>query len=289
MRAVATVLLWILTTILLAAAVPAMWVQQNLISQTGYAALAQRAAADPALQSATADELSAQISRLGSGVDPALVSGIAATYTASSSFPGQFGQANAFAHRWLFTNTINSGVDDRGRWVIDLAPMLSDAAFTQTLRDYDISLPSTVSIPLTENAPATLRPGALSLYGRLGPWVSWGLAVLTAGAALLMLIAARKRGKALIALGVSALLVGATGWGAIEYAKPHLRAALDPTSGDIRTVADAMLSTAESGIHEWLNVTLIAGGGLVIVGVIVSLLAGLAAASAAGRKTPVRT
>ncbi len=281
--------MWIATTVLLAAAVPAMWAQQNLISQTGYAALAQRAASDPALQSAMADELAAQVNRLGSGVDPTLVRGIAATYTASSSFPSQFGQANAFAHRWLFTNTVNSDVDARGRWVIDLKPMLSDAAFTQTLRDYNISLPSTVPIPLTENAPAALRPGALSSYGRLGPWVSWGLAALTAGAALLMLVVARNRGKALTALGVSALLVGATGWGAIEYAQPHLRAVLDRTSGNVRTVADAMLATAQAGLHEWLNVTLIAGGGLVIVGVIVSLLAGLAAASAAGRKRPART
>lgn len=281
--------MWIMTTVLLAAAVPAMWVQHNLISQTGYAALAQRAAADPSLQSATADELSGQINRLGSGVDPTLVSGIAATYTAGSSFPGQFGQANAFAHRWLFTNTISSGVDDRGRWVIDLEPMLSDSAFTQTLRDYNISLPSTVPVPLTENAPATLRPGALSIYARLGPWVSWGLVVLTAGAALLTLAGARSRGKALTALGVSALLVGATGWGAIEYAQPHLRVLLDRTSGNVRTVADAMLTTAQAGMHEWLNVTLIAGGGLVIVGVIVSLLAGLASASAAGRKRPTRT
>jgi hypothetical protein len=281
--------MWILTTVLLGLAVPAMWLQHNLISQTGYAALAQRAAAEPALQSATADELSAQINRLGPGVDPTLVSGIAATYTASSSFPGQFGQANAFAHRWLFTNTVNTDVDDRGRWVVDLRPMLSDAAFTQTLRDYNISLPSTVPVPLTENAPATLRPGALSVYGRLGPWVSWGLAVLTAGAALLTLMAARNRGKALTALGVSALLVGGTGWSAIEYAKPHLRTLLDRTSGNIRTVADAMITTAQASMHEWLNLTLIAGGGLVIVGVIVSLLAGLASASAAGRKRPTRT
>ena len=32
-------------------------------------------------------------------------------------------------------------------------------------------------------------------------------------------------------------------------------------------------------MHQWLNVTLIVGGGLVIVGVIVSLLSGLARTS----------
>ena len=39
-----------------------------------------------------------------------------------------------------------------------------------------------------------------------------------------------------------------------------------------------MLATARSSMHQWLNVTLIVGGGLVIVGVIVGLLSGLASA-----------
>lgn len=281
--------MWIVTTIVVAAAIPAMWAQQNLVSERGYAALAQRAAADPALQSAMADELTNQVGRLGSDVDPAFVSGIAGTYTASPSFPGQFAQANRFAHRWLFTDSIPADVDAQGRWVIDLAPMLSDAAFTQTLRDYRISVPSAIPIPVTDKAPAVLRPGALSSYAGWAPWVSGGLAVLAAGAAILTMLCARGRGKALAALGVSGLLVGATGWAAMEYAQRYLRRALDGTSGNLRTVADAMVATAQTSAHQWLNVTLIVGGGLVIVGVIVSLLSGLAAASDAKRRRPART
>lgn len=281
--------MWLITTVLLAAAIPAMWAQQNLVSRDGYASLAQRAAADPALQSAMAAELAAQVSGLGAGVDTPLVSGIARTYTASPSFPGQFAQANAYAHRWLFTTTVPSDVDAQGRWVIDLAPMLSDTAFAQTLRDYNISVPSTVPIPLTDNAPVMLRPGALSSYGSWAPWVSRGLAVLAAGAALLTLVAARRRGKALAALGVSGLLVGATGWAALEYGRRYLQRGLDDTSGNVRTVAEAMVATALDSMHQWLNVTLIIGGGLVIVGVIVSLLAGLASAAGSGNRTPTRT
>ena len=40
-----------------------------------------------------------------------------------------------------------------------------------------------------------------------------------------------------------------------------------------------MVATAQDSMHQWLNVTLIVGGGLVIVGVIVSLLSGLARTS----------
>ena len=276
MRSAATVLMWLITTLLLAAAVPAVWAQQHLVDRDGYSALAERAAADPELQAAMAGELTAQVGRLASGVDSSVVSRIAAAYTSGSAFPAQFAQANGFAHRWLFTTAIPSTLDPQGRWVIDLAPMLSDVAFVQTLNDYNVAVPDSLPIPLTDEAPAFLRPGALRAVGLWGPWISIGLAVLTGAAALLTLFAARSRGRALAALGVSGLLVGGAGWAAIEFAQRYLRDALNTTSGTTRRVADVMVATEQDSMHQWLNVTLVVGGGLVIVGVIVSLLGGLA-------------
>jgi hypothetical protein len=273
---VAAVLMWFVTTALLAVAVPAVWAQQNLVDGAGYAALAQRAAADPELQSAMATELTTRVGLLGSGVDSTIVSRIAAAYTASTVFPGQFAIANGFAHRWLFTDTVASSVDPQGRWVIDLAPMLSDTAFSQTLRDYNITVGSAVPMPLTDSAPAELRPGALREVGMWAPWVSMGVAVLAAASALLTIYLARNRGRILAALGISALIVGAAGWAAIEFAQRQVRDALNQTSGNLRTVADVMVATVEDSMHQWLNVTLIVGGGLVIVGVIVGLLSSLA-------------
>ena len=278
MRVLATALMWLVTTVLLAVAVPAVWTQHNLVDGAGYSALAQKAAADPELQSAMAIELTTQVGMLGSGVDTTIVSRIAAAYTASTSFPGQFALANGFAHRWLFTDTIASSVDPQGRWVVDLAPMLSDAAFAQTLRDYGITVPSAVPIPLTNKAPAVLRPGSLREVGRWAPWVSMGLAVLAAASALLTIYLARNRGRILAALGISALIVGAVGWAAIEFAQRHVRDTLNQTSGNIRRIADVMVATVEASMHQWLNITLIVGGGLVIIGVIVGLLSSLASA-----------
>ena len=63
MRFVATLLMWLVTTILLAVALPAAWAQQHLVDSDGYAALAQQAASNPALQSAMAAELSTQVVR----------------------------------------------------------------------------------------------------------------------------------------------------------------------------------------------------------------------------------
>ena len=268
-------LLWLLATVLLAAALPAGWAQLNLVDRQGYSALAERAAANRDLQAATANELTKQVGLLGFEVDPAAVGRIAAAYTTSSRFPGQFALANGYAHRWLFTDSVGSEVDPQGRWVIDFAPMLADASFAQTLTDYNVTVPSSVPIPLTDNAPSLLRPGALASVGHWEPRVSVGLALLTAATALLMLIVTPNRSKALVALGVSALLVGAAGWGAMEFARRYVDAALDNTSGNARPIAEAMVQIVRDSMHQWLTVTLIVGGGLVLVGVIVSLLTSL--------------
>ena len=279
MRFVTALLLWLVTTVLLAAALPAAWAQKNLVDQDGYSAFAGAAARDPQLQRAVAGELSTQVVTLAAGngttVNPALVRGIAGAYTASPSFPGQFAQANRFAHRWMFTDTIRTDEDPQGRWVVDLAPMLSDSAFAQTLSDLNLQVPQTLPVPLTENAPDSLRPGQLRVFATWGPWVSVGAAILTGVFALLTLAAARSRGKALAALGVSALLVGAAGWAGLEVGRRRVDQALNDTSGDIRQIADALVGHATASMHHWLNLTLAAGGALVVLGVVVAMLGGL--------------
>lgn len=79
-------------------------------------------------------------------------------------------------------------------------------------------------------------------------------------------------GQALSSLGVSALLVGAGGWAAIEVGGRYVNDALNRTTGDIRRIADVMVSHAEGSLHRWLNLTLLAGVTLVVVGVLVAML-----------------
>jgi hypothetical protein len=277
-RFLAALLFWLVTTAALAAAVPTAWAQHNVVDEAGYVSLAQQAATKRPLQDAMASELTNQLVDLaansGYDVSPNLLRGAATTYTRSSAFPGQFGTANRIVHRWMFTDTVAQS-DESGRWEIDLSPMLADTSLQQTLQDFGIQRPSTLSVPLTENAPDSLRPGQLRQLATWGPWVSLGSAVVTGVFALLTLAVAKKRGKALAALGVSALLVGATGWAAIEVLRGRINQALDATTGDIRQLAEAMVGHAIGSLHQWLNLTLAIGGGLVIIGVIVSMLGGL--------------
>ena len=113
MRFVATVFLWLVTTVALAVAVPTAWAQKNVVDENGYSAFATSAAKDPQLQQAMAAELGSQLKKLveGTGYDVStdLLQGVAAARTPPSSvFPGQFAQANRIVHRWMFTDSPSS-------------------------------------------------------------------------------------------------------------------------------------------------------------------------------------
>jgi hypothetical protein len=269
--------LWLATTVALAVAVPAVWAQLNIVSEDGYAGLAQKAAGDPALQSAAAAELTtramALIAAHGGGkysVDSSQVHDTATAFTSSPSFPPLFANANRAAHRWLFSDA-RSG----DSWVVDVAPMLNDSSFQQILSTYNVKVPATWTVPLTVSVTSTgqsVRQGQLSRVVAWGPWVSIGAVALSGFCGLLTVAAARRRGKALTSLGVSALLVGAAGWAGIEVGRRYINDALNRTTGDIRQIADVMVDHAEAGLHQWLNLTLIAGVVLVGFGVIVAIL-----------------
>jgi hypothetical protein len=276
-RLVATVFLWLVTTVALAVAVPTMWAQRNVVDEDGYAALATSAASDPKLQQAMANELTTQVTLLaadnGYNLNSDLVHGVAASYTGNSGFPGQFAQANRIAHRWMFTGEVQQG-ESTDQWLVDIAPMLIDPSFRATLGTLNIDVPETLTVPIT--VPETdLQPGKLRQLSTWGPWVSVGATILTGVFALLTLASARAKGKALAALGVSALLVGAAGWAAVEVVRRYINDGLNRTTGDIRQIADVMVNHAEDSLHHWLNLTLAAGGVLVAFGVIASMLGGL--------------
>ncbi|ORB67880.1 hypothetical protein [Mycolicibacterium tusciae] len=280
MRFVATMFLWLVTTVLLAVAVPTMWAQRNVVSEDGYAALSAAAAQDPKLQRAMASELTAQIRSFAANngygtLNTELVGNVVTAYTGNDGFPGQFAQANRIAHRWMFTDTVRAEDGSGDRWLVDIAPMLNDSSIKETLGNLDLDVPQTLTVPITVPESSELRPGQLRLLSTWGPWVSVGSTVLAGISALLMLAAARSRGKALVSLGVSALLVGAGGWAALETSRRFVDDALNQTAGDIRQIADVMVGQAELSAHHWLNLTLAAGGVLVVFGVAVAMLGGL--------------
>jgi hypothetical protein len=204
-----------------------------------------------------------------------LVDKVVSAYTGNDGFPGQFAQANRIAHRWMFTDAIRAQDGSGDRWLVDIAPMLNDPSIKETLGDLDLDVPQTLTVPITVPESSALRPGQLRMLSTWGPWVSVASTILAGLSALLLLAATRSRGKALVSLGISALLVGAGGWAALEASRRFVGEALNQTAGEIRQVADVMVGQAELSAHHWLNLTLAAGGVLVVFGVAVSMLGGL--------------
>jgi hypothetical protein len=282
LAAVFGVLCWLVVTASLAVAVPAAWAQTNIVDEDGYTALAARTAHDPALQSAMASELTnraiALINQHRPGRNPldsaesSTVHEVATAFTAGSAFPPLFAQLNRATHSWVFSPP-RSG--QNGEWVVDVAPMLKDPSIQQLLNTYRVQVPATLKVPLTVAVGQSVRQGQLNRAAVWGPWVSIGSGVVVVVFALLMLVVARSRGRALTGLGVSALLVGAAGWVGIEVGGRHVNEALNRTTGDIRRMADVMVGQAQGSLHLWLNLTLVAGAGLVALGLLTAILGSL--------------
>lgn len=272
--AVSRAVLWLATTLALAVAVPATWLQLDVVDPDGYAALARRAAADPSLQSAATGELTNRAMALVAAhggsrypVDALQVHDAASAFTASPAFPPLFAQANRAAHGWLFSAPGSSG----DQWAVDVAPMLNDSTIQPLLRRHNVTVPATLTVPITVSAPS-IRQGRLRALSDWGPWLAAGSVAVAGVCAALTVLAARRRGRALSSVGVSALLVGAAGWAGLEAAGRYVGAALNRTTGDVRSIAEALVREAEAGAHQWLNATLLAGAVLVGAGALVAAL-----------------
>lgn len=280
MRFVATLLAWLVTTVALAIAVASGWAQHTIVDRDGYADFAASAARDPQLQQAMASLLTTEIVSFAADegygdLNPVLVSSVTTLYTQNAGFPGQFAQANRIAHGFLFTDTVQRDQQSGDRWLVDIAPMLTDPSLRESLGNLNLEVPETLNVPVTVPESSGLRPGQLRPLATWGPFVSIGAAVLTAVCALLTLASARSRGKAIGALGVSALVVGAAGWAGIEVGRTYVDDALAKTQGDVRALAETMFGHAVDSLHQWLNLTLAAGAALVLLGVFVAMFGGM--------------
>ena len=201
----------------------------NVVDADGYAAFAQSAATDPGLQQAMASELTTQMVTLaansGYDVRPTWCAERRRRTPGAPAFPASSPPANRIAHRWMFTDTASS---DRIRGPLGDRPR-ADAgrqfvpADVAGLRHQGADQPAG---PVDRERACGVAARTAAARGHVGSVGQRrrGLARRCVRAA--DHCAARGRGKAIAALGVSGLLVGAAGWAGLEVGRRYVSNAL---------------------------------------------------------------
>ena len=186
MRFLAALLFWLVTTVAARGGGPRdRGPSRTWSARTDTPRWLPTAAKDPQLQEAMASELTTQITRAGRrqrlrrSTTPSWCAGWPPPTPPTPGFPGQFAQANRIAHRWMFTDSVQHDQADGDRWLVDIAPMLSDDSLRQTLGNLNLDVPETLTVPITVPESSSLRPGQLKMLSTWGPWASIGVAVLT--------------------------------------------------------------------------------------------------------------
>ncbi|MFY0408770.1 hypothetical protein [Solicola sp. PLA-1-18] len=264
MRAALAFLLGLLALVLTAVATPALWLERNVVDETGYVSLVDPLGRDAAFQDALATTLTdAVLARadLSSTVDetarPVLLQ-VAQNLTRLPGYADAWTETNRRSHALVFDGS------QSGEVAIDVAPLAQLLADESTGRlGVDLPVPST--LPVTVGGEQERR--AVDASTTLDP-----RAYYLAGAALLLAVlcvaAARRRSTAVLWLGIGTLVVAGLLKATAAVVLPELaRASGSSDLGD--QVIELLRQAAGSSFDGWL----LALGGL---GVVLLVLGGIA-------------
>jgi len=261
-----------------AVAVPAMWVDRNIVQEDGFVALTAPLGKDPGFQRRLA---AAAVNGIGFGdqqlpdaitaVIKPILDGAAQSLTAAPGYPAAWAETLRRSHRLTFADprTLPPDVDATTSLTLDVAPLV----------DLVVKQVSAVS-PVPLKAPDTVRIGIgqsdqrqlierVSAYAPMGSAVALGSVI----ALLLAFVAARRKHAVLAGTGVG-LLVLAGLWKLGADAAG--RAVLATRSGN--DVADIFkrefVDASTSGFGVWILVALAAGAVLLVAGLSLRVVGG---------------
>ncbi|HET8878254.1 MAG TPA: hypothetical protein VFN00_02285 [Arthrobacter sp.] len=261
-----------------AVAVPAMWVERNIVQEDGFVALTAPLGKDPVFQQRLA---AAAVNNIGTGqqqlpdalanlVKPILADA-AKSLTSTPGYSDAWAETLRRSHRLSFADprTLPPEVDGATSLTLDVAPLVG-----LVVKRITESSP----LPLSLKAPDTVRINIgqtdqrqmierVSAYAPMGTAVAVGAAI----AFLLALVAARRKWTVLSGIGLGALILAAI-WKLGSDAAG--RAVLGTSDGnDVagifkREFVDA--STANFG--QWIVAALIAGAVLLAAGIVLRIV-----------------
>lgn len=275
MRTLLSAVAALVALLLAAGGLAAAWVDENLVEQSGFVALAAPLADDQAFQSTLADALAGEVTaniglpeQLSSVVEP-LVRDAAGTVSGSSGYEAAWAETLRLSHAFTFAQAPDPSETAPAVLSLDLAPVID-------LLTGDLEGTLGIDVPLPEDTIIDIgsvqRGGLLSgLSDAVQPWQ---LYLAAAGVvALLALVIARRRGTTLALLGLGLAGIGVVGALAGSWLPGVVAGA--PGTG---ALADVFLGglTGRAAVSIAASSTPVIVGGLlaVVLGVVLQLTFG---------------
>ena len=255
-----------------AVAVPAMWVDRNIVQEDGFVALTAPLGKDPAFQRRLA---TAAVSGIGFGDQqlPGTLSSVVKPILeeAAQSMTSMPGYSEAWAetlrrsHRLSFADPTTLAPDSAASLTLDVAPLVG-----LVVKRISEASP----LPLSLKAPDEVRidigqPGQRQLVERISAYAPLGSAVAAGSliAFVLAFVAARRRWTVLAGTGLGALVL-AGGWKLGSDAAG--RAVMGATSGnDVAEIFKReFVAASTANFGQWIVAALVAGAILLGAGMV---------------------
>jgi hypothetical protein len=267
----------ILGLLLSAAAVPAIWVDRNIVQEDGFVALAAPLGKDPDFQKRLA---AAAVSSIDTGgtlppqvaalVRPVLERA-AASLTGLPEYPAAWEETLRKSHRLNFADpaSLPPEADSSTSLTLDVAPLVALAAK---------QISSQVGVPLEAPGQTLVNIGQTNqrqLIERVSAFspLGYSLAVGAGVAFLLALVTARRRWKVLAGIGVGALALSGLWTLASRWAAD---AVMGTASGN--EMADLFkrefVAASAAGFASWTLAAAIVGAALVAAGLLARVVGG---------------
>ncbi|RAX15535.1 hypothetical protein DC347_16495 [Pseudarthrobacter sp. AG30] len=269
MRTFISALATVLGILLASVAVPAMWVDRNIIQEDGFVRLAAPLGKNADFQKKLA---AAAVGTVDTGSVPSALSGLvdsvlekaAESLTQLPGYPAAWEETLRRSHRLNFAGPAGeAGNVPASSLTLDVAPLVA-------LGSEEIS--RTTRLPLNPPDQALInvgQPAQREWAERLSTYAPMGyIAAIGAGIAfLLALVAARRRWTVLFGAGLGGLALA--GLWSLGLQLGSARAATADTGSSVANMfRDEFVGVAAADFQAWIGATAVTGGVLVAVGIV---------------------
>lgn len=263
----------VLGVLLSALAVPAIWLDRNVVQEDGFVALAAPLGQDAEFQQRLA---AAAVGTIDMGAIPNALAGMVApvleaaagSLTEVPGYPAAWEETLRKSHRLSFAGpaAVPAGPDSPSSLTLDVAPLVALAMG---------ELARTTGLPLTAPEETLINVGEpeqrqlverVSAYAPLG----YPLAIGAGIAFALALVSARRRWTVVFAVGLGALALAAL-WGAGSQLARDALLGTASGNGLADMFKDAFVAAASSSFQSWIGGAAMTGGVLVAAALVIRI------------------